>query len=185
LGTQPNDSVFRTFYGIVYYPVKEKGNIQAVFDQIDKELIDTALANRKLTFIKSLVDSDDDINLEFKGDDCKKYRLIMGFKPKEICSFIYHSQPQLLKYATRTPSGEKGLYAVIGYETFYFSTSLFLDLDKKYYVFSPVVRSRTQFPFVSNAQRIYPFVKGVESFSIDKLMEIDPWTNKQYGVTLR
>lgn len=183
LGTNKANEPLHTYYGIVYYPIDKKGNIQNVFDNIENELIETAQSTRKLSFVAKSVDQSGNIGLTFKGEDCKTAKILMGLKVKETCDFIHYTPPKLLKYATITPSGEKGLFAVIGYETFFTATWLSLDLDEKYYVFSPVIRNRTQFPFVSNSQHIYLFLKGkgISSISIDKLTEIDPWVSKHYG----
>jgi hypothetical protein len=183
LGANQGNKPLNSYYGIVYYPVNQKGNIQGVFDKIENELIETAQSTRKLSFVTKSIDANGVIDLTFKGDDCEIAQSLMGFKVKDTCSFIHYTQPKLLKYSTNTPSGEQGLFAVIGYETFYTATWLSLDLDKKYYVFSPVIRNRTQFPFVSNNQHIYLFLKGKgnSSISIDKLTEIDPWVSKHYG----
>lgn len=183
LGTNKANEPLHTYYGIVYYPIDKKGNIQNVFDNIENELIETAQSTRKLSFVAKSASRNGIIHLKFNGKDCLTYQNLMGHKVEQTCNFIHYTPPKLLKYATITPSGEKGLFAVIGYETFFTATWLSLDLDKKYYVFSPVIRNRTQFPFVSNDQNIYLFLKGSanSSISIEKLTDIDPWVNKQYG----
>ena len=183
LGTNQANEPLHTYYGIVYYPVAEKGNIQSVFDEIESELIQKAVSNRKLTFVEKHSDTKGYIKLEFSGDDCSKHQKLMGFKIEDTCNFIHYTPPKLLKYSTKTPTGQSGLYAVIGYEGFFTATFLALDLDEKFYVFSPVIRKRTKFPFISNQGKIYPFVKGDSFLTIPDLMQIDPWVNAHYGTS--
>lgn len=185
LGTNQGNEPLHTYYGIVYYPVTERGNVQAVFDKIDQELISEAQTKRNLVFKMKTVESGS-VKLTFSGENCKIDRELMNLSPDTTCSFIHHGIPKLLKYATVNPQGESGLFAVIGYEKFYLGRGLSLDLDGKYYVFSPVIRNRTKFPYVSNSQTIYPFIKPSKSsetttLSIEQLMNIDPWVRKHYG----
>ncbi|QDF76059.1 MULTISPECIES: hypothetical protein [Shewanella] len=188
LGTNQGNKPLHTYYGIVYYPISQGADVQGVFDAIEKELITAAVTTRDLTFIgKSFEEGK--TTLTFNGHQCELDRTIVGLSKNKTCNFIHYVPPKLLRYATVTPHGETGHFAVIGYERFYTGTSLSLDLDKKYYVFGPAFRARTKFPYVSNSQKIYPFIKPssksgqVTSFSIEQIMNIDPWINKSYGAS--
>ncbi|MGI2175200.1 hypothetical protein [Shewanella ulleungensis] len=183
LGTNQGNKPLHSYYGIVYFPVSQKGNVQSIYDNVESELIRVAISTRKLEFVKKEDDANNHVKLTFKGEDCTKHQSLMGYKLDETCSFIHYTKPQLLKYSTTTPTGKNGLYAVIGYETFFTATFLALDLDEKYYFFSPVIRNRTKFPFISNKGKIYPFVKGDVSLTIPELMKIDPWVNSNYGLS--
>ncbi|MGI2115666.1 hypothetical protein ACRN9G_18965 [Shewanella frigidimarina] len=186
LGTNQGNAPLNTYYGLVYYPVetKSKEKIQEVFDKIDQEIIDSALKNRDLTFVKtSILDSGLKAHT-FSGNSCDVENALFDFEKSDSCRFIHYKPATLLKYSTTTPSGEKGLFAVIGIENFYTGTYLSLDLDEKYYVFSPVISKRTKFPFVSNANKVHLFIKpnnDQESYlTIEGLKSIDPWVNKHY-----
>jgi hypothetical protein len=186
LGTNHANEPLHSYYGLVYYPVKQKGNVQAIFDSIEKELITTAENTRRLKFSKKSKNKSGNTLLNFIGEDCSTHQGLMGHKREDTCNFIHHSPPKLIKYTTVNPNGEQGLYAVIGYEEFFTATYLWFDLDEKYYSFSPVIRGRTKFPFVVNNQKIFPFIKpsqgtDKESLSIEQLMAVDPWVNKHYG----
>ncbi|WP_028764000.1 hypothetical protein [Shewanella colwelliana] len=185
LGTNQGNEPLNTYYGIVYYPINEGANIQTVFDAIEKELIATAEQKRDLKFIEKTF-KDDYTRLSFKGQACIAQTQTMGFTPDETCNFIHYYSPKLLRYSDVTPNGDKGHFAVMGYERFFTGGALSLDLDEKYYVFTPVLRKRTKFPFVSNAQKIYPFLKPSlsgenTSLSIEQLIDIDPWMSRFYN----
>jgi hypothetical protein len=106
LGTNQGNKPLNSYYGIVYYPVNQKGNIQGVFDKIENELIETAQTTRKLSFVTKSANVNGIVLLKFKGEDCQTYQNLMGHKVEETCSFIHYTQPKLLKYSTNTPSGE-------------------------------------------------------------------------------
>lgn len=185
LSTNQGNEPLNTYYGVVFYPISQKGNVQVIFDEIEQELIKEAQNKRNMTFVNKST-KDGYILLTFSGENCKLDRELMNLPPKTTCDFIHYTPPKLLRYATVNPRGETGMFAVVGYERFYTGRALSLDLDEKYYVFSPVLRNRTKFPFVSNAQKIYPFIKPsksseITSISIEQLMHIDPWINKYYG----
>ena len=186
LGTNQGNAPLNTYYGLVYYPVetKSKESIQEVFGKIEKELIDVAISSRYLQYISSSLTSDGKRTHTFSGGSCDTQNKLFDRETTDSCNFIHHNPPKLLKYSTTTPTGEKGLFAVIGIEKFYTATYLSLDLDKKYYVFSPVISKRTKFPFVSNANKVHLFIKpnnGQESYlTIEGLKSIDPWVNKHY-----
>ncbi|MBB1268962.1 hypothetical protein [Shewanella sp. SR44-3] len=137
LGTNQGNAPLNTYYGLVYYPVetKSKEKIQEVFDKIEQELIHVALENRDLRHISSSLTSDGKRTHTFTGGSCDFQAELFNREKSNSCDFIHHNPPKLLKYSTSTPSGEKGLFAVIGIEKFYTATYLSLDLDKKYYVF--------------------------------------------------
>ncbi|WP_445945828.1 hypothetical protein [Shewanella sp.] len=186
LGTNQGNAPLNTYYGLVYFPVatKSKENIQEVFDKIEQELIDVAIKYRDLEFVENTTLDSGLKAIKFSGNDCDIQNKLFTRSKTETCNFIHFKPAKLLKYSTSTPSGEKGLFAVIGIEEFYTSTYLSLDLDKKYYVFSPVISERTKFPFVSNANKVHLFIKPnneQESYlTIEGLKSIDPWVNKHY-----
>ncbi|MBQ4891902.1 hypothetical protein J8L86_18800 [Shewanella sp. MMG014] len=189
LGTNQGNAPLNTYYGLVYYPVetKSKESIQEVFDNIDQELIDSAVKYRDLTYVESTFNDygNGKKGIIFSGTDCDIHNALFEFKKSATCRFMHYKPAKLLKYSTITPSGEKGLFAVIGIEKFYTATYLSLDLDEKYYVFSPVISKRTKFPFVSNDKNVHLFIKPTtdnqEAFlTIEALKQTDPWVNKHY-----
>ncbi|WP_076414953.1 hypothetical protein [Shewanella sp. UCD-KL12] len=187
LGTNQGSAPLHTYYNIVYYPVKEKGNIQSIFDSLEQEFITLAESKKQVTFVEKRHSKDSRVLLEFKGKGCELKNELMSYKQSDTCNFIHYNKPELIKYASITPNGNKGLFAVIGYEGFIGSNYLSLDLDEKFYIFSPVIRNRTKFPFVSNNKDIYLFIKPshenskrTSSISIETLAEIDPWVKKHY-----
>lgn len=188
LGTNQGNAPLNGKYVLVYYPVSKKGNVQSVFDQIEQEWITTAESKRELNFVKKhKIKNSKKTFLSFKGEDCNTYSQVWGFEESDTCNFISYYPPKLIKYATVTPSGEKGLFAVVGYENTFAATHLTLDLDKKYYTFSPASKGRTKFPYVVHNNEVSFFVKPDyesgknDSISIEQLMAIDPWVNKHYG----
>lgn len=188
LGTNQGNAPLDSYYNIVYYPVKAKGNIQAIYDSLEQEFIDTAVSSKGLKFVKkSFRESSKKYHLTFSGEACDKALAKWQFKPSETCSYIHYKAPSLLKYSTSTPDGKKGLFAVIGYEKFFTHDYLSLDLDRKHFVFSPVIQNRTKFPFVSNSNVVHLFIspsndseRNISSMSIETLSEIDPWVKKHY-----
>ena len=188
LGTNQGNAPLNGDYVLVYYPVSQKGNVQSVFDQIEQEWITTAESKRKLKFIKkNKIKNSKKTFLSFKGEDCNTYTKLWGFKEADTCNFISFYPPKLIKYATVTPSGKKGLFAVVGYENSAAETYLTFDLDEKYYLFSSASKSRTKFPYVVHNNEVSFFIKPHhesgknDSISIEQLMAIDPWVKKHYG----
>lgn len=184
LGTNTGNEPLHSYYGVVYFPVAQKGNVQSVFDTIEQELIDAAESKREVFFVGKSKYSKSTV-LNFKGKGCDIENEAWGFEKQDTCAFIHYLPPKLLKYASVNPRGEKGLYAVIGYEEFYTAAYLSFDIDAKYYTFSPVLRNRTLFPFVVNDKKIYPFVKpnknkDADYLTIEQLINIEPWVKKHY-----
>jgi hypothetical protein len=185
LGTNQGNKPLHTYYGIVYYPVEAKGNIQNVYDNIDSELINAAVSHRNLQYIGTKANKENGSLISFKGEGCLADKAFFKLKATDICNYIHYENKSLLRYSKTTPDGKKGLFAVIGYEGFYTGGFLSLNLDEKYYIFSPVIRKRTKFPFVSHDKKIHLFIKPSDNkvtnpLNIEQIKQIDPWIKDYY-----
>ncbi|WP_434949635.1 hypothetical protein ACRWQL_00605 (plasmid) [Shewanella sp. HL-SH4] len=192
LGTNQGNAPLHTYYEIVYYPVesRSKENIKSAIDKIENELIAVALETRELDYVRTEINDKHARKVKFSGKSCEVYISNWkdrGFKMNDdgTCDFMWYQAPKLLKFSDQAPNGSKGLFAVIGLERFFAATYLTLELDEKYYSFSPVMRGRTKFPFVSNGKKVHLFIKPnkeeTQSYlTIEGLTNIDPWISKHY-----
>lgn len=101
LSTNQGNKPLHSYYGIVFYPITQKGNVQNIFDSIEIELIAKVEQSRDLKFVKTSFNENGIKLLTFKGKDCEIQQELMGFKHEETCNFIHYSPPKLAKFAQR------------------------------------------------------------------------------------
>lgn len=190
------DKRFKHHIGVVYYPVDHKlstpQEVQLVFDALEQEIIATAEKHRKLVFLDKSTNKQGKTLLSFKGDDCIQKAKNWANNGTEVCNFIHYQPPQLIKYTTTNPDGEKGLFAVVNYDGFFLSTYLGLDLDRKFYVYAPSFGTRNRFPFVMHNQKAYLFINPNSTdtpaektaLTPEDLVAIDPWVKQHLGFVL-
>lgn len=198
LGTNySNRKPLHTNYAIVYAPVKNKtkNEVLNAVSQIQQDLITAATTHRNLKFIGT-ENKKGTTYLKYSGDYCEISRELWGFDKKRECNFSHYDQPQLIKFSDITPSGESGLFAVLGVPSFFSHTYLNFKLDKKYYVLHPisVVSNGNRIPFIAHNGNAYLFLqpsslkqasKGANQrvndfITLDEMTKINPWVAKHY-----
>ncbi len=189
LGSNTANKPLHTYYSIVYYPIESNESVQQVFTKIEQELIDETIKYSGLEFVNKTLSKRGKTLLKFKGNACLERAKKVTYDVTDTCNYVHYNPPKLLKYTKSTPNGEKGNFAVVGFESFYGADLLAFELDKKFYTFFPtlpLIKDSPKFPFVAHAQKIHLFIKpnkeqpSITFLTIDDLKTMSPWVKIQY-----
>lgn len=173
-----NDAPLDEAYGIFYVPVstRDKAGVVGAYDYVDQK-ISKSIATAFNMSGKGKYIGGSDHSYIMEGDWCTTKRQNdrynyytpenlqkYGISATDQCLIHAYSSPIFLKYATATPDGSKGLFAVIGLPRF--STPLRSQIaavdaiDDGFYLFQPQDRFfNIKIPFVLHKGNAWFFVK--------------------------
>lgn len=180
-------------FGIYYVPVKahDKANLDVAFSYIDQQIIKATESSYNVKFVKAPFVSHQGKKFVFSGEYCKDQRTkyakayempqykLYELTADDMCLQSGYSSVSLMKYATTTPDGKAGDYAVIGVRGLGFTKfPELIKLEGDFYYFQPKQAGVVTIPFVYHNDKasffVNPKTSAKSDVTVHELGEIYP-----------